>query len=196
MPIYNPTSSSVTAANILGTLSVAQGGTGQSNATTARTALGLGSLATQNSVALSTDVTGTLALLNGGTFASNLADVFTNFTMAATTYTPALTNVANLDGSTASEFQYIRIGNVVGVSGAVHVNPTLTATSTQLGIALPIASNLGAAEDCAGTAFTPAIAGMGAAIIGDTANDRAQMQWVATDVTGQSMYIHFIYNLI
>ena len=196
MPIYNPTSSSVSAENITGTLSVAQGGTGKSNATDVRTNLGLGSLATKNSASLATDVTGTLAVASGGTGAANTADMFAKFNIAGTTYTPALTNVANLDSSTASEFQYIRTGSVVGVSGAVHVNPTLTATSTQLGIALPIASNLGAAEDCAGTAFSPAIAGMGAAIIGDETNNRAQMQWIASDITGQSMYIHFIYNII
>lgn len=116
-------------------------------------------------------------------------------TLASTTYTPTLTNVANLDGSTAYECQYIRVGNVITVSGKVDVNPT-AAASTQLGISLPVASNIGATEDCAGAAFSPAIAGQGAAILGDASNNRAQMEWIAVDTTNQSMYFTFTYQVI
>ena len=63
---------------VIGTLSMAQGGTGQSNAASARTALGLGSLATASSIILTTDTTGTLAMAEGGTNASNAADARTN----------------------------------------------------------------------------------------------------------------------
>lgn len=111
-------------------------------------------------------------------------------------YTPTLTNVANLDGSTAFECQYMRVSTVVTVSGKVSVNPTTTATSTQLGISLPVASNLGAQEDCAGTAFASAVAGQGASILGDATNNRAQMQWIATDITDQPMYFIFSYQII
>ena len=61
---------------------------------------------------------------------------------------------------------------------------------------LPIASNLGATKDCAGVAFASGIAGQGAAILGDAANDRAQMQWIAGDVTNQAMYFTFTYQII
>lgn len=111
-------------------------------------------------------------------------------------YTPTLTNVANLDASTAYECQYIRIGNVVHVSGKVDIDPTTTLTSTQLGISLPIASNFGAAEDCAGTASASGIAAQSAAILADAANDRAQLQYVASDVTNQPMYFTFTYQII
>jgi hypothetical protein len=50
-----------------GILAVANGGTGSSTASGARTNLGLGSLATANSVNLATQSTGTLATTNGGT---------------------------------------------------------------------------------------------------------------------------------
>lgn len=112
------------------------------------------------------------------------------------TYTPTLTNVANLDTSTPYEAQYLRVGTIVTVSGKVDVDPTLTATVTRLGISLPIASNLGANEDCAGVAFASGIAGQGAVILGDTVNDRAQMEWVAGDITNQSMYFIFTYSVI
>lgn len=112
------------------------------------------------------------------------------------TYTPTLTNVANLDASTAYLCQYMRVGSVVTVSGKVDVDPTLTGTSTQLGITLPIASNLANAQNCAGTAFASGIAAQGAAILADTTNDRAQMQWIAGDVSNQAMYFTFTYQII
>ena len=131
------------------------------------------------------NITGTLAVANGGTGADNTTQ----------TYTPTLTNVANLDASTAYQCQYHRVGAVVTVSGKVDVDPT-AAVSTQLGISLPIASNFGAAQDCCGTAFANAIAGQGAAILADTTNDRAQMEWIAADLTNKSMYFTFVYRIV
>ena|SRR3990167_5910609 len=122
----------------------------------------------------------------GGTGVSN----------ATQTYTPGLTNVSNLDASTAYQCQYFRVGNVVTVSGKVDVDPTTAGVSTSLGINLPIASNLGAIGDCAGVAFASGIAGQGAAIIADIAANRAQMEWVTTDVTNQPMYFSFTYLVI
>jgi hypothetical protein len=121
--------------------------------------------------------------------------VATDLAGLAGTYTPTLTNVANLDASTAYACQYLRVGATVTVSGKVDVDPT-AAGSAQLGISLPIASNFATAQQCAGTAFAPAIAGQGAAILGDTTNDRAQMQWIAVDTTNQAMYFTFTYQVV
>lgn len=113
------------------------------------------------------------------------------------TYTATFTNVANLDGTpSTTSAQFLRVGNVVTVSGRVNVNPTTTVTSTKVGISLPIASNFGATEDCAGTAYCDAIATQGAAIKADAANDRAQMEWIAADITAQDMYFIFTYEVI
>lgn len=112
------------------------------------------------------------------------------------TYTPTLTNVANLAASTAYQCQWLRVDNIVSVSGKVDVDPTLAATATQLGISLPVTSNLGAQEDCAGTAFASGIAGQGAAILGDAANNRAEMNWISGDITNQPMYFIFQYEVI
>lgn len=111
------------------------------------------------------------------------------------TYTPTLTGVANVAASTAYQCQWLRVGNTVTVSGKVDVDPT-AAVSTQLGISLPVASNFGAAEDAAGVAFCPAVAGQGAAVLADAANNRLQMQWVAVDVTNQPMYFTATYEVI
>lgn len=137
---------------------------------------------TFGAVVLTTDVSGVLSIANGGCLAG--------------VYTPTLTNVANLAASTAYQCQYMRAGSVVTVSGKVDVDPNLAATSTQLGISLPIASAIAAAEDCAGVAFASGIAAQGAAILGDAANGRAQMQWVSGDITNQPMYFIFSYRVI
>lgn len=120
----------------------------------------------------------------------------TGATLISGTYTPTLTNVANVAASTAYACQYMRVGSTVTVSGKVDVDPTVTVTSTQLGISLPIASALATAQQCAGTAFAPAIAAQGAAILGDVANTRAQMQWISGDVTNQAMYFSFSYTVV
>ena len=110
-------------------------------------------------------------------------------------YTPTLTNVANLDGSTAYECQYMRIGSVVQVSGKVDINPTATA-ATQLGISLPFASNIGAAEDCAGVASASLVTDNPAAIIGDATNNRAELNYVAVSVANHAMYFSFMYEIL
>ena len=118
--------------------------------------------------------------------------------VTAGVYTPTLFIVANIDamGTTAYECQYLRVGATVTVSGRADVNPTAPAAATQVGISLPVASNIGAAEDVGGVAFASGIAGQGAAIIGDATNNRAEMNWISGDVTNQPMYFIFQYQVI
>ena len=113
------------------------------------------------------------------------------------TYTPTLTNVANIASSTAYVCQWIRVGNVVTVSGRVDIDPTSAATSTQLGMSLPFPSLISNTRECAGVAFAPGIASLGAAVLGDAANDRAQLEYISvTDVTNQAMYFIFMYQVL
>lgn len=130
-------------------------------------------------------VSGVLSTANGGTGTAT----------SHGTYTPTLTGVANVAASTSYAAQWLRVGNTVLVSGRVDVDPT-AAASTQLGLSLPVASNLTAANECAGTAASPTIAGQSAAILGDAANNRAQLEWVAVDVTNQPMYFVFSYVVL
>lgn len=112
------------------------------------------------------------------------------------TYTPTLTNVTNLDASTAYSCQYMKVGNTVTVSGQVDVNPTTAAsTLTQLGITLPIASNLANSNECAGTGISSAVACNGA-IIGDVTNNRAELNFLASFTTNQPVYFIFTYRII
>jgi len=125
-------------------------------------------------------------------------DSITNDTgLASGVYTPTRSAEANMDSNvTMLECQYMRVGNTVTVSGRFTADPTLTATTTSFEITLPIASNIGAAEDVAGVAFCGNIAAQGAEIIGVAANDTAKIQWKAADVTSQTWSFTFTYAII
>jgi hypothetical protein len=111
-------------------------------------------------------------------------------------YTPTTFNVANLSASTPFACQYLRTLNFVTVTGRVDADPVTTATDTQLGISLPIASNFTAVQQCAGTAWAPTLTSEGAAILADITNDRAVMQWKAVDVTNAARYFSFSYQVL
>lgn len=208
----------LTISNMTGTLAVNHGGTNATTASGARTNLGLAigsdvqaydselaALAgltsaadkvpyfTGSGTAAVTDLTSTARSLIDDTSVSAMR---TTLGFADGTYNPTLTNVANVTASTAYQCQYLRVGNTVVVSGKFDIDPTLTATATQLGISLPIASNIGAAQNCGGVAFASGIASQGAAIVGDATNDRAEVQYISTDTTNQPMYFIFQYLII
>lgn len=111
------------------------------------------------------------------------------------TYTPTLFNVTNIDASTAYVCQYMRVGNVVTVSGKVDIDQT-AGGAYELGMSLPIASNFAASEQCAGTAVCVTAADDALCVLGDTTNDRASFQAAATSVTNHSHYFTFTYQII
>lgn len=126
-------------------------------------------------------------------------DSITNDTgLAAGVYTPTLTNVTNISASTAYECQYMRVGNTVTVSGKVDMDITATG-AFELGISLPIASNFGATEDCAGvgtgTTSTPSASDV-VYIKADTTNDRASMNGDDNDTSNHTHYFTFTYQVI
>jgi hypothetical protein len=115
------------------------------------------------------------------------------------TYTPTLTNATNISSSTAFECQYIRVGNVVTVSGAVAVTPTAAGgASTILRVSLPIASALSASTQLGGTAVTTSETAQTAAcgIAGDTTNNVAQFAFFAQTTSALSFFFSFTYRVI
>ena len=110
------------------------------------------------------------------------------------TYTPTLTSVANVDASTAYQCQYMRVGIVVTVGGRVDIDPTAAAsTATRLGVSLPIASNFGAAGDCGGAGYSPAVVSLGFAVEADSTNDRAQITFLSTTTANTGFRFSFTY---
>ena len=113
-------------------------------------------------------------------------------------YTPTLTGVTNVTSASASPCQYMRVGNVVTVSGRFAVSPT-AAGATSLRSSLPIASNLGLASECSGSgAFidmvTPARNAF-ANVIGDSTNDEALFQFNANTTLSNTFHFTFTYRV-
>jgi hypothetical protein len=112
------------------------------------------------------------------------------------TYTPTLTNTTNVAASSAGVAQYMRVGNVVTVSGQVDIDPTATG-DTIMGVSLPVASNLTAQTTCAGTFISLSGATFqGGSIYGDSTNDRATFRFVASSTANFAFQYHFTYRVI
>jgi len=110
------------------------------------------------------------------------------------TYTPTLTNVANVSASTAYSCQWSRSGSVITVSGEVDIDPTTTLTLTQLGISLPVASNLTATNELGGTSADDL--GTAARVAGDLSNNRAEVRMTPVDVTNRRFSFIFTYRIL
>lgn len=202
---------------------ITAGGTGAITAAAARLALGAGDVngpsgATDGHVALFDGASG-LLIKDGGappgnvvgpasavsgniaTFNGTTGKIIQDGGLAVSfgTYTPALSNDANLTASAASVCQYLRVGSLVTVSGKVSVTPTAAGpTYTQLGVALPIPSTFAANQQCGGTASSLSAAGpnQGALIGADTVNYRAVFAFGATDTGAEDMFFSFTYQII
>jgi hypothetical protein len=101
----------------------------------------------------------------------------------AFTYTPALTNVANVASSTIFDLKVQRIaGSRWGrVTGKVAVACTANSVNTEFQLSLPVAADLTDETDVMGTAAPKDVATGGAAfaIYGDVATNRAVFRYVA-----------------
>lgn len=97
----------------------------------------------------------------------------TNHYIASGTYTPTLTNVSNAGSLTAAVCQWVRVGNVVTVSGSATVTPSSSGV-VRIGITLPIGSGLTASNQLAGTGCGED--GDIARVYGDATNDRAEIR--------------------
>jgi hypothetical protein len=119
--------------------------------------------------------------------------------LASGTYTPTLFNTTNIAGSTSNTCQWIRVGNVVTVSGSISIAPTSASTASVLGISLPIASALATGNQLAGTAVrtkntTTKLCGD---IQADATNDRAVLNFFCdTDAASFSWMFHFTYVIV
>lgn len=114
-------------------------------------------------------------------------------TLASGTYTPTLTNEANITTSTAYQCQYFRVGNIVTVSGKVTIDYTSTG-ATSMGISLPIASDIANDNEVAGTCN--AEVNNGGVIRGDATNNRAQFYIITGSSAGYDYFFTFTYQIL
>lgn len=118
-------------------------------------------------------------------------------TIASGVFTPTLTNTTNVAASTPYQCQYLRVGNIVTVSGKVDIDVTLAAsTASELQMTLPIASNFSAEENAGGTASSDAIASDVARIKADSSSKRASLVFKAISLTNDSYNFSFTYYIV
>ena len=111
-------------------------------------------------------------------------------------YTPTLTNTTNVAASTAYQCNYMRVGNVVTVSGQIDIDPTATGRIVLL-VTLPIASGFVAARNCAGTfAAAGVTTNSGGSVVADVTNGVAAFDGVVGDDTNKGYYFTFTYRVI
>jgi hypothetical protein len=163
-----------------GTLPVARGGTGTTTST------GTGSTVRSASPTF----TGTLAA------DAITANTFNGHVLNAGTYTPTATVIGNLDSVTPQVCQWLRVGNVVTVSGEITVDPTAAAL-TSFRITLPVASNLASLGQLAGTGFANYGPPPNSVLIrGDAINDAATFTFQSTGAVSTGLYFSFTYLVV
>lgn len=109
------------------------------------------------------------------------------------TYTPTISNLVNLTDATPNPWQYMRVGNVVTVSGAIDATINAAAnTVTEFTFDLPINSDLPNSGELAGTLWNNETAKQGGLISDDGANT-GFAQWYSQSTNGALIYLHFTY---
>ena len=140
-----------------------------------------------------------VATSGGGAITRTSAQLLSDLGVQASssgTYTPTLTNVTNVAASTAFSCAWIRVGDVVYVSGQVQIDCTLAAsTATELGVSLPVASNIAADQGVAGSSSSDAVASLTARVKGDAVNDRARIVFKAISLTNDTYSFTFTYTV-
>lgn len=112
------------------------------------------------------------------------------------TYTPVITNVVNIDATTAYVWQYSRVGNVVEVSGEVDIDPTAAGVATKILLTLPVASAFASLTQCAGVACDPNNAGAVAALLADVASGKVLMSFISTTAANEAWFLNFRYLVV
>lgn len=137
------------------------------------------------------------AALTSGTFpVATTNGRLTNSTFTTTNLisnsglTPAsTTSVNNLDAAGVTNVMFMRVGNVVFFSCKINVDPTLTATSTQIRFTPPIASAFTTADQAYGVATCATIAGMTGSITSDATNDELMFTFISTDINSNNFTV-------
>lgn len=132
---------------------------------------------------------------NGALTGPKVADPgYTNF-VSEYIYTPTLTAVENVSSFNNYQSDYTISGEVATVSFKVAVTPTSAGSAAcRIGITLPVASNLTSVDtDLHGNAASQF--GVIAAVLPDISNDRATLQFPATNTSSNVFYGQFSYRL-
>jgi hypothetical protein len=119
----------------------------------------------------------------------------TNQYIASGTYTPTLSNTTNVSSSTAFECQWIRVGNVVTVSGMVGITAT-GAGNTVLRMTLPIPSDFSQLYHCAGVHNQSSGTENAGVIYAGIGTDTAEFNHTAVSTSALNRLFSFTYQII
>jgi hypothetical protein len=145
-PSSPPTWGSVALTGITGTLAIANGGTGSTSASAARTALGLGSMATQNANTVAiTGGTGAFTTLSANTLNAS-GGTFGGVAISGSTIT-----TTPISGASAS-FTTVSASGLISPSSTIGIKATVTNDSAQAGSVGESATN-----STSGTALTTGV---------------------------------------
>ncbi|HYC29582.1 MAG TPA: hypothetical protein VEB42_12205, partial [Chitinophagaceae bacterium] len=108
-------------------------------------------------------------------------------------YTPVVTNIANIDKAAVSACQYMRVGNIITVSGELQVDPR-GAGSIEIALSLPVAAKLDAPGDAAGTAASST--GVMLRLSADAAGHRVRVTGVAPNGGNAAYSFTFTYRVM
>jgi hypothetical protein len=112
------------------------------------------------------------------------------------TYTPAITNQINVNSSAGGVCQWIRVGNVVTVSGKVAIDHS-SVSLFRIGVSLPIASAIDYIGQLAGAVSAMIVGGASSGVVrADVANDRAEMTCFPFDNTDTDWFFTFTYLIV
>jgi hypothetical protein len=100
------------------------------------------------------------------------------------TWTPTFTAVTNVDAASASGvWRWSRVGDIVTFSGSANIDVTAASTLSEVGVSLPVASNLASSADAGGTGVAYTNATLCGTVQGDPTNDRIALKWFAGTAT-------------
>lgn len=129
------------------------------------------------------------------TFAAGIETTAPNGKVYGETYTPTFTLVANVSTVLdSSDCVYTRNGSVVTVYGQITVSPTVSATLTQIGVSLPVASSFTTLKNLTGVCSVAS--DLAGSIVADSTNDRAEIRFIAPSTSSQFITYHFSYVVI
>ena len=120
----------------------------------------------------------------------------TNQYVASGTYTPTYTIGTGLDSITASACQWLRVGNVVTVSGFVELNATTANALVQFRATLPIASAFTSSIQLGGVATEGDVGGGVFRVAADDAADKALFSGEMSTADTDNISFSFTYLVL
>jgi hypothetical protein len=116
-------------------------------------------------------------------------------TTASGTYTPTSQDYTNITSATNYTAQYMRVGNVVTVSGKISTTSTASATLSYFSLSLPITSSFTTEQQAAGNGTLKSLqtSDKDAVIYAGTGSNKVQFSYYTAVAGASDIFYHFTY---